>query len=90
MSSAAVHRQQREGGSWLVRLSLAQTAQWLRSLPRVEKGLGVPPPAVDGFLEDTPSAFGLLRCVKHSAILSRTPACWVRPSVPPGHSPPRW
>ncbi|MFS2055897.1 CoA transferase, partial [Variovorax sp. CT11-76] len=29
-AAAALHRQQREGGSWLVRVSLAQTGHWLR------------------------------------------------------------
>jgi crotonobetainyl-CoA:carnitine CoA-transferase CaiB-like acyl-CoA transferase len=34
-AAAALHRQQREGGSWHVQVSLAQTGQWLRSLGRV-------------------------------------------------------
>ncbi len=90
LASAAINRQQQEGGSWLVRLSLAQTGHWLRSLPRVQDGLQATAPAMEPYLEDLPSGFGRLRCVRHSAMLSRTPVAWDRPSVPPGHSPPRW
>ena len=35
-SAAALVHQSREGGSWHVRVSLAQTAHWLRLLGRVE------------------------------------------------------
>lgn len=43
---AARHRQQREGGSWLVEVSLARTAEYLKSLGTVD-GLGVADPALD-------------------------------------------
>lgn len=90
LASATVHRQQREGGSWHVQLSLAQTAHWLRSLGRVAGGLAAQPPALEPYLESVPSGFGLLRAVRHSAQLAGTPAAWTRPSVPPGHSPAHW
>jgi crotonobetainyl-CoA:carnitine CoA-transferase CaiB-like acyl-CoA transferase len=90
MGSAAVHRQQREGGSWQVRVSLAQTGHWLRSLGRVPGGLTAEPPSLEPWLETVPSGFGALRAVRHSAHLAATPAGWDRPSVPPGHSPPHW
>ena len=38
---AALMRRSREGGSWHVRLSLAQTGQWLRHLGRVAGGLKI-------------------------------------------------
>lgn len=89
-AGAALLRQQREGGSWHVQVSLAQTGHWLRELGRVEDGFAVTPPALDRFLETSASAYGELRGVRHAAQLGRTPAAWVRPSVRPGDSPPRW
>ncbi len=89
----ALARRAREGGSWHVQLSLARTGQWLRSLGRVENGFVCPDPGEDDvgeFLEDCPSAFGLLRVVRHSASLSETPARWERPSVPLGTDAPVW
>ena len=89
-AAAALHRQQREGGSWHVQVSLAQTGQWLRGLGRIEGGSAVAKPPLEPFLETSHSGFGELRAVRHSAQLSRTPARWVRPSMPPGTHPPSW
>ena len=38
----ALRRQAEEGGSWLVRVSLAQTGEFLTRLGRLEGGLSVP------------------------------------------------
>lgn len=89
-AAAALRRQQAEGGSWHVQVSLAQTGQWLRQLGRVPNGFSVTAPSLEPFLETTASGFGTLRAVRHSAQLSRTPAAWVRPSLPPGSSPAEW
>jgi crotonobetainyl-CoA:carnitine CoA-transferase CaiB-like acyl-CoA transferase len=89
-ASAALLRQQQEGGSWHVQVSLAQTGHWIRQLGRVQDGFSVTTPGLEPFLESSPSSFGLLRAVRHSAQLSRTPAAWTRPSQRPGDSPPRW
>ena len=89
-ASAALHRQAREGGSWHVRLSLAQTGQWLRSLGRVPGGFAVKRPDRSPYLASSASGFGALTGLAHSAQLSATPCGWTRPSVPPGTSPPRW
>jgi crotonobetainyl-CoA:carnitine CoA-transferase CaiB-like acyl-CoA transferase len=89
-AAAALRRQQLEGGSWQVRVSLAQTAQWLRGLGRIEHGLAAPKPDIAPWLETVDGGFGVLRCVRHSAQLARTPAAWTRPSVPPGNSLPHW
>ena len=86
-------RQAREGGSWHVRLSLAQTGRWLWNLGRVANGLHTRDftgEAVMPFIEEVASGFGPLRSVKHSAILSKTPAFWDRPAVPLGSHPPAW
>jgi crotonobetainyl-CoA:carnitine CoA-transferase CaiB-like acyl-CoA transferase len=89
-AAAALHRQQREGGSWQVHVSLAQTGQWLRGLGRVPGGLRAAEPDHEPFAEVSASGFGSLRALRHSAQLGRTPAGWQRPSMPPGSDPPTW
>lgn len=86
-------RQAREGGSWHVRVSLAQTGRWLWNLGRITDGFAqadIAQDAVAPFLEDTPSGFGPLRAVKHSAILSKAPATWTRPAVRLGTDKAEW
>src|ERR1700733_5324342 len=86
-------RQSREGGSWHVRVSLAQTGRWLWNLGRLADGLKAEDlrgDAVRPFLEMVPSGFGPLSCVSHSAVLSKTPAFWARPAMPLGSHPPQW
>jgi crotonobetainyl-CoA:carnitine CoA-transferase CaiB-like acyl-CoA transferase len=81
-----------EGGSWHVRVSLAQTAHWLRQLGRVD-GMACPDPGFeDGAdcLEESASGFGRLTAVRHAAAMSETPPHWTRPSVPLGADAPRW
>jgi hypothetical protein len=86
-------RQSREGGSWHVRISLAQTGRWLWNLGRVTDGFkteDLPGEVVQPFLEELASGFGRLRSVSHSAMLSETPAFWARPAMPLGSHPPQW
>lgn len=83
-SSAALQRQQREGGSWQVQVSLARTGQWLRSLGRVPDGFAVVPPDFAPYLETTITGFGRLSALRHAAQLSHTPTDWPRPAMPPG------
>jgi len=86
-------RQSREGGSWHVRVSLAQTGRWLWNLGRVADGFkteDLKGETVERFIEEIPSGFGPLRSVKHSAVLSKTPAFWGRPAMPLGSHPPQW
>jgi crotonobetainyl-CoA:carnitine CoA-transferase CaiB-like acyl-CoA transferase len=86
-------RQSREGGSYLVRVSLAQTGRWLWNLGRIAGGLkteDLKADALQPFLGDIPSGFGALSAVSHSARLSKTPALWVRPAMPLGSHAPEW
>ncbi|MDB5608430.1 MAG: carnitine dehydratase [Bradyrhizobium sp.] len=86
-------RQSREGGSWHVRVSLAQTGRWLWNLGRVADGLtteDLKGDTVKRFIEEIPSGFGPLHSVTHSAVLSKTPAFWARPAMPLGSHPPQW
>jgi crotonobetainyl-CoA:carnitine CoA-transferase CaiB-like acyl-CoA transferase len=86
-------RQSQEGGSWHVRLSLAQTGKWIWDLGRVADGLkaeDLKGEAIQPFLEAAPSGFGSLQGIGHAAQLSRTPAFWARPAVPLGTDTPQW
>src|SRR5579872_976686 len=86
-------RQSREGGSWHVRVSLAQTARWLWDLGRVADGLAVADlqaEAITPLIEEISSGFGPMQAIRHAAQLSRTPAFWSRPAVPLGTDPPQW
>jgi crotonobetainyl-CoA:carnitine CoA-transferase CaiB-like acyl-CoA transferase len=89
-AAAALVRQLHQGGSWHVRVSLAQTGRWIRSLGRVPDGFAMPRPDRAPYLETSASGFGELVTVRHSAQLARTPARYARPSVPPGFDPPVW
>jgi crotonobetainyl-CoA:carnitine CoA-transferase CaiB-like acyl-CoA transferase len=89
---AALKRRAEEGGSWQVRVSLAQTGYWLRRLGRID-GTHCRDPGFDDVrdrLHETPSGFGLLTAVRHAAEMSETPPHWARPSVPLGTHAPAW
>ncbi|MGA2293487.1 CoA transferase [Bradyrhizobium sp.] len=86
-------RQSREGGSWHVRVSLAQTGRWLWHLGRVADGFNtadIKADAASPFMQEMPSGFGPLWAVSHSAVLSKTPASWARPAMPLGSHAPQW
>src|SRR5262249_45403177 len=88
----ALKRRASEGGSWLVRCSLAQTGYWLPGLGRID-GLSCPDIGFDDVadrLEDSASGFGRLTAIRHAAVMSETPPRWARPSVPLGTHEPAW
>jgi crotonobetainyl-CoA:carnitine CoA-transferase CaiB-like acyl-CoA transferase len=90
---AALHRRSIEGGSWQVRVSLARTGLWLRSLGRIQNGFATPDlqrEDIGDLLEETPSEFGRLSTVRHAAQLSLTPARWQRPPVALGRDAAAW
>jgi len=89
---AALQRRAEQGGSWHVRVSLAQTGYWLRQLGRID-GVHCRDPGFDDVrdrLQDAPSGFGVLTAVRHAAEMSETPPHWARPSVPLGTHAPGW
>ena len=91
--AAAWHRRATEGGSWRVRVTLARTGMWLRSLGRVPNGFGVPESKQEDLadlLETEQGAFGAVQHVRHAARLSLTPAHWAKPAEPLGTSPAAW
>lgn len=86
-------RQVREGGSWHVKVSLAQTGRWLWNLGRVDSGLAAADLNADNvlpFIEQSSSGFGALRSVRHAAVMSATPAFWERHAMPLGSSTAEW
>ncbi|CAH0247713.1 CoA transferase [Roseomonas sp. CECT 9278] len=88
---AALLRRAEEGGSWLVRVSLAGTGEWIKRLGRVEGGLAAPGIGdAARFLEDSDSGFGRMTAVRHSAGMSGTPARWVLPAVGLGSDAAEW
>jgi crotonobetainyl-CoA:carnitine CoA-transferase CaiB-like acyl-CoA transferase len=92
----ALARRAREGGSWLVRISLAQTGRWLVGRGQVPETQlkDVPKEFMPAELErwsttsDTP--VGRLRHLGPVLRLSETPPRWARPSVPLGYNEPVW
>ena len=89
-AQAALLRQQAEGGSWHVQVSLARTSAWLRQLGRVANGFAVPAVSFKGVMETSGSGWGELSAVRPAAVFSHTPAGYSRPSMPPGTHPLAW
>ena len=89
---AAWLRRAEEGGSWRVRVSLARTGMWLRTLGRIDGLAATEPTQADiaDLLETHPSGFGLLTAVRHAAILADTPAFEALPAMPLGSHPAEW
>ena len=82
----ALARRVREGGSYLVRVSLAQTGRWVDALGRVE-GRRTPElqaENVQDLMVDSDTPFGRLRHVLPAARLSETPDSGRVPTVPLG------
>nr|WP_294521705.1 CoA transferase [uncultured Rhodopila sp.] len=92
----ALNRRVTEGGSWLVRISLAQVGKWIVDLGEVPAAdlTGVAaefaPDELDrwSMVSETPA--GRLRHLKPVVQMSETPPFWARPSVPLGFHPPVW
>ena len=88
----ALKRRLEEGGSWMVRVSLAQTGEWFNDLGRVE-GLKTKKPArveISDLLEKHDSPFGVIEHVRPPENFSETQPYWSTGSVPLGSNEPRW
>jgi crotonobetainyl-CoA:carnitine CoA-transferase CaiB-like acyl-CoA transferase len=92
----ALARRATEGGSWLVRISLAQTGRWLVGWGQVpESELGdVPkefaPEELERWSTTSETPVGKLRHLAPVVKLSETPPRWSRPTVPLGYHEPAW
>ena len=85
-------RRASEGGSWLVRVSLAATGRWLDGLGRID-GLSAPDPdlaAVTDCLERRSTPFGEMTSVRCAEELPSTPPAFRLPPAPLGSHPCEW
>jgi len=92
----ALARRVREGGSWLVRISLAQTGRWLveRGQVPVAKLKEVPAEftaeELDRWAMESVTPVNRLHHLRPVIGLSETPPRWARPAVPVGYNDPVW
>jgi crotonobetainyl-CoA:carnitine CoA-transferase CaiB-like acyl-CoA transferase len=92
----ALAKRAQEGGSWLVRISLAQVGKWLVDLGEVPESelKGIPaefsPEELERWSMVTETPKGPLKHLRPAAQLTETPARWARPSVPLGYHQPVW
>jgi crotonobetainyl-CoA:carnitine CoA-transferase CaiB-like acyl-CoA transferase len=95
-TTVALSRRATEGGSWLVRVSLAGCGEWIRRGRRIAVDdcatcpLQVPDALVQPWLSQSASPFGVLTHLRSVIRMSRTPTRWARPIVEAGASPARW
>ena len=86
-------KQSQEGGSWLVRVSLARTGRWLQSLGK-QQALDAPEQKLDSISDLIEwygeTAFGRMTGVKPAAQLSATPGYWATKTVRPGANTAEW
>jgi crotonobetainyl-CoA:carnitine CoA-transferase CaiB-like acyl-CoA transferase len=93
---AALARRAREGGSWIVRVSLARTGKWIvdQGLVTQEALAGVPDELSEAEIQalctETDAPDGKVRHLKPVVGLSETPPYWARPPVPLGFHAPVW
>lgn len=88
----ALARRAQEGGTYRVRVSLAQTAQWLWSLGTID-ALDHPEVSFDDVVDllETRSTFnGAITAIKPAEVLQETPARWERDATVLGTDMPRW
>lgn len=92
----ALARRAREGGSWMVRTSLAQIGRWLVNRGQVDESdlAGVPAEftaqELDHWRTEHDGPSGRLRHLSPAVQLSDTKPYWQRPTVPLGSNEPVW
>ena len=92
----ALARRTKEGGSWLVRISLAQVGKWLvdrgqipeSDLKNLEKEFT--PEELERWSMVSKTPVGRLRHLAPVVGLSETPPYWDKPTVPLGHHKAEW
>jgi crotonobetainyl-CoA:carnitine CoA-transferase CaiB-like acyl-CoA transferase len=90
---AALLRRAQEGGSWHVRVSLAQTGRWLQSFGTIDEGWRAPDVSLDDVrdaLQTMASPFGSVLATAPAESMSETPPYFERAPVPIGTDEPRW
>ncbi|WP_027801566.1 CoA transferase [Paraburkholderia dilworthii] len=90
---AALARRATEGGSWHVKVSLAQTGQWLQSFGKITEGWRAPDITLEDVrdcLDTTQSEFGRVQAVQPAEQLEETPAFFALPPSPIGAHEAKW
>jgi crotonobetainyl-CoA:carnitine CoA-transferase CaiB-like acyl-CoA transferase len=82
----ALQRRALYGGSYLVRVSLAQTAVWIRKLglageDRLDRARALEPAELSAWMLRSDTGFGPMTHLRPPVTLSETPARWTRPTV---------
>lgn len=92
----ALARRAREGGSWLVRASLASGGRWISQRGRLDAAVvataakDLTDDDVRPWLREVAAPDGRIAYLGPVLSLSETPPHWARPPVPLGHHPPVW
>jgi crotonobetainyl-CoA:carnitine CoA-transferase CaiB-like acyl-CoA transferase len=92
----ALRRRAVEGGSFVVRASLAQTGHWLSELSPLDPLVASTQQAdlsesrLDSLMTSADTPFGRLRYLAPAAQLSDTPGRWDLPTRPLDHDAPEW
>jgi crotonobetainyl-CoA:carnitine CoA-transferase CaiB-like acyl-CoA transferase len=92
----ALGRRAREGGSWLVRASLAGASCWFRGHGVLEPQeyahlpAELPADELKALTTEHDSPAGRITHLAPVVQMSETPARWARPAVPRGYHPPVW
>lgn len=92
----ALARRATEGGSWLVRASLATAGRWIVDrgvLPRsayADVPADLPADAIARLCTEVDMPLGRMRYLAPIVRMSETPTFWARPPVPLGHNPAAW
>jgi hypothetical protein len=89
----ALARRATEGGSWHVRVSLARTAMWIMSLPRIAGDAvarPVDPAEIAPWTIEMKTAWGALERLGPIARMSATPPRWNLPPAKLGSHPAAW
>ena len=91
---AALLRRIREGGSWVVQVSLASTAMWLQSLGKIDAARVPerwdPNTGIDQYLRSCETDEGRLEFLGPVVRMSKTPPVWAAPPLPGITGAPRW
>ncbi|MGQ0562663.1 MAG: CoA transferase, partial [Gemmatimonadota bacterium] len=89
-------RRAREGGSWLVRASLARAGRWIVDLglqdPAAIAGLApeLAQEEIDRLTTEIDAPSGRIRHLKPVLAMAETPPHWTRPPVPGGYHRAEW
>jgi hypothetical protein len=86
----ALARRATEGGSWLVRVSLARTGKWIVDRGTVANFAAVPVELPSNELKNLIIQTGKFSHLRPVLQLSETPPYWERPPAPLGSHPPAW